>query len=77
MTPNHDLRIPLIYAVARDNVLISPDVLDFLLTVPQTVQFTKRVIKDLRADGTDPLVLNRDHIVQWTMKDPANRRVVR
>lgn len=77
MTPNHELRIPLIYAVARDNVLISPDVLDFLLTIKQPVQFTKRVIKDLRADGIDPLVLKRDHIVQWTMKDPAGRRVVR
>ncbi len=77
MTPNQELREPLIFAVARDNVLISPDVIDFLLTIPKPVQFAKRVIKDLRADGVDPLVLNRDHIVQWTMKDPVARRVVR
>jgi hypothetical protein len=75
--PDPELREPLIFAVARDNVLISPDAIDFLLTVPRPVQFTKRVIKDLRSDGVDPLVLNRDHIVQWTMKDPAGRRVVR
>lgn len=71
------MREPLVLAVARDGVLIGEDLITFLLTVPRPVQFTKRVIRELRADGADPFVLSRKDIIVWTQKDPANRRVVR
>jgi hypothetical protein len=75
--PDLSMREPLVLAIARDNVLIGVDLIDFLLTVPKPVQFTKRVIKDLRADGMDPFVLCRKDIVTWTQTDPEHRRVVR
>lgn len=66
----------LVFAVARDNVLLSPEAFAALRRSKEPVQLAKRIIKDMRGDGQDPFVLQAEDIVTWTKKDMTDRRVM-
>jgi hypothetical protein len=68
-------RKEIVLTVAEDGFLIAPDLIDFLLKLPDPILTVRAMTAELQAIGMEPFVLNANDLKFWRT-ELAKKRMV-